>query len=293
MFRKNLIAIAFVTAVVPLARPAVALPQYHGGGGHGGGGHQVVFVGGYYYHPYFYDPWFGPWGPWYPGPYGYGYYPAFVGPEADLRVMVKPNNAEVYVDGYLAGIVDEFDGFFQRLHVTPGQHEITLYLQGYRTAHQKLYLPANTTYKLHYNMEALAAGETAEAPPAPPSPPPGQFAPGQPAPPPGRMPPPAPGVRVEPGNPPPPPRQEPPYGASESTGATVAIRVQPSGAEIMIDGERWQGPEGEERLLVQVAEGTHHVQVQKSGYRRFSTDIQAHRGETLPLNVALTAERDQ
>ena len=286
MFRKNLIVIAFVTAAVSLARPAAALAQHHGGGGHGGGGHQVVFVGGYYYHPYFYDPWFGPWGPWYPAPYGYGYYPAFIGPEADLRVLVKPNTAEVYVDGYLAGIVDEFDGVFQRLHLTPGQHEITLYLQGYRTAHQKLYLPANTTYKLRYNMEPLAAGETTEPPPTPPSPPPAQ-----PGPPPVRMPPGAPGVRVEPGNPPPP--QPPSRPASESTGATLAIRVQPSSADVMIDGERWQGPEGDERLLVQVGEGSHHVEVHKDGFRRFSTDIQARRGETVPLNVALTPERDR
>jgi len=131
----------------------------------------VVVVGGYYYHPYFYDPWFGPWGPWYPAPYAYGYYPYYGPPEADLRLLVKPNKAEVYVDGYFAGIVDEFDGFFQRLHVPPGQHEITLRLEGYLTVHQKLYLPVNTTYKLHYNMEPLRPGETTEPAPSPPPPP--------------------------------------------------------------------------------------------------------------------------
>ena len=108
----------------------------------------MVVVGGYYYHPYFYDPWFGPWGPWYPAPYAYGYYPYYGPPEADLRLLGKPNKAEVYVDGYFAGIVDEFDGFFQRLHVPPGQHEITLRLEGYRTVHQKLYLTPKNTVKL-------------------------------------------------------------------------------------------------------------------------------------------------
>ena len=34
---------------------------------------------------------------------------------------------------YYAGIVDDFDGFFQRLTLPPGQHDITLYLEGYRT----------------------------------------------------------------------------------------------------------------------------------------------------------------
>ena len=282
MFRKSLIVIAFVAAVSE-GRPVAALADHHGGGGH-----QAVFVGGYYYHPYFYDPWFGPWGPWYP-PYAYGYYPAFIGPEADLRILAKPTNAEVYVDGYFAGIVDEFDGFFQRLHVTPGQHEITLHLEGYRTANQKLYLPANTTYKLRYNMEKLATGEMAEPPPTPPAAPAGVPAQPQPAPPQG-----APG-RMPPGYPPAPPPavQGPARGpASESTGATLAIRVQPSGADVLIDGEQWQGPEGDERLLVQVSEGSHHIQIHKDGYRRFSTDIHARRGETVPLNVALTSERD-
>jgi hypothetical protein len=272
VLRKKLIAIAFVAAV-SAAWPAAAAD-------HHGGGHAVVFAGGYYYHPYFYDPWFGPWGPWYP-PYAYGYYPQFFAPpEADLRILVKPNTAEVYVDGYFAGTVNEFDGVFQRLHVPPGQHEITLHLQGYRTVHQKLYLPANTTYKLRYTMEPLAAGETAEPPPNPPAPPPGQ-----PGPPPMAQP------MAPPGRPQLPPPQEPSQGLSVAPGATLSIRVQPAGAEITIDGERWQGPEGEERLLVQVGEGMHHVEIHKDGYRRFATDIQARRGETVPLNVALTAER--
>jgi hypothetical protein len=71
------------------------------------------------------------------------------------------------------------------------------------------------------------------------------------------------------------------------------IRVQPSGADILIDGERWQGPEGDERLIVQVSEGPHRIEVQKAGYRPFTTEIQARRGETVPVNVALTAERDE
>ncbi len=35
-----------------------------------------------------------------------------------------PRDAEVYVDGYYAGIVDDFDGFFQRLTLEVGPHEI-------------------------------------------------------------------------------------------------------------------------------------------------------------------------
>ena len=90
---------------------------------------RVVVGGGYYYRPYFYDPfWFDPWygfsyGYQYPwGPYGYPPYRAYrVDPGASLRLEVKPKDAEVYVDGYYAGIVDDFDGTFQRLSVTPGE----------------------------------------------------------------------------------------------------------------------------------------------------------------------------
>ena len=33
----------------------------------------------------------------------------------DVRLMVRPRDAAVYVDGYYAGVVDDFDGVFQRL----------------------------------------------------------------------------------------------------------------------------------------------------------------------------------
>ena len=57
-----------------------------------------------------------------------------------IRVIVKPNDAKVYVDGYFADIVDDFDGVFQRLHVPAGQHEVVLYLEGYRTCTLRKYI---------------------------------------------------------------------------------------------------------------------------------------------------------
>ena len=54
----------------------------------------------------------------YPGYPMYRYAP----PESDVRVDVEPKEASVYVDGYFAGKVDEFDGAFQRLRVEPGEH---------------------------------------------------------------------------------------------------------------------------------------------------------------------------
>jgi hypothetical protein len=98
---------------------------------------RVVVGGGYYYRPYFYDPfWYDPWygfaGYQYPwGPYGYPPYRAYrVDPGASLRIEVKPKDAEVYVDGYYAGIVDDFDGALQHLDLEPGPHSIEIRTPG-------------------------------------------------------------------------------------------------------------------------------------------------------------------
>ena len=53
---------------------------------------------------------------------------------------MSPKEAELYMDGYYAGIVDDFDGVFQRLSIEPGEHEVTLYRDGFRTVHQRVYL---------------------------------------------------------------------------------------------------------------------------------------------------------
>src|SRR5471032_1575380 len=94
----------------------------------------------------------------YPYPYP-PVYRAGYGAEGSLRIEATPKDAEVYVDGYYAGIVDDFDGVFQRLHTRPGAHEIELYLDGFRTVKQNVYLPVNDTFKIKYTMEKLAAGE--------------------------------------------------------------------------------------------------------------------------------------
>ena len=55
-------------------------------------------------------------------------------------------------------IVDDFDGIFQRLNLSPGRHEITLKLDGYRTHHFRVYVPVDQTLKLHHDM-VRGAGE--------------------------------------------------------------------------------------------------------------------------------------
>src|SRR5213594_696217 len=67
---------------------------------------------------------------------------------------------------------------------------------------------------------------------------------------------------------------------------TVSVRVQPVRADVvvMIDGERWVSPQTDGRLVVQLPEGRHAVEIRAPGYRPFSTIVDIRRGETTPLN---------
>lgn len=105
--------------------------------------------------------------PGYPPPYAYRY----GGSESDLRLAVTPREASVYIDGYFAGHVDDYDGMFQRLHVEPGAHEITIHLKGYRSLREKMYLSPNATRKISGKLEPLSAGEPDEPTPVPVNPP--------------------------------------------------------------------------------------------------------------------------
>jgi uncharacterized membrane protein len=64
------------------------------------------------------------------------------------------------------------------------------------------------------------------------------------------------------------------------------LYVQPATAEVTIDGQRWVSSE-EGHFVVQVPAGKHRVEVSKSGYRQFTTEIEIRDGEALPLNVSL------
>jgi hypothetical protein len=72
-----------------------------------------------------------------------------------------------------------------------------------------------------------------------------------------------------------------------STFGALSIRVQPEGASVLVDGQRWDGPQGQNRLIVEVAEGTHRVEIQRDGFEPYSAAITVRRGETTPLNVSL------
>jgi hypothetical protein len=276
--RTRVFFIAIIAAfAATVTVPAAARAQgHHGPGGHGGG--HVVVAASPYYGPWWYDGWYGyPFGyPYfygYPPPFGYALYDR----AASLRLQVEPRETEVYVDGYFAGTVDEFDGFFQRLDLAPGQHDLELYLQGYRSVRQQIFLQPGNTFRIRHTMQPLQPGDTPDERPTPQAPPPGA------PPPPGTQPPTDALGRPQ-------QRPEPPRGpdASSSFGS-VAVRVQPADAEVLIDGDVWQ-TSGVASLVVQVSAGEHQIEVRKKGFQTFRSSVQVRRGETTPINVSLTRE---
>jgi hypothetical protein len=126
--------------------------------------HSVVVAPRIVVHrPLLYDPFWGPW-----GPYAYGYPYAYnVYPQAGIRTEVTPKDAAVYLDGYYAGRVSDFDGALQSLHVAPGGHTVTLYLEGFRTVTEDVYVRPDSTFKLNAAMARLAPGETSAPVPNP------------------------------------------------------------------------------------------------------------------------------
>jgi len=77
--------------------------------------------------------------------------------------------------------------------------------------------------------------------------------------------------------------------AQQRTGyGTLSIAVRPPDAEILIDGEKWTGPGGAGPLQVQLAPGTHRVEIRSPQRETFVSDVTVRAGETTPLNVSLT-----
>ena len=124
-----------VVRVAPYGRRLGYRPVYRPGRGVG------IYIGS----PYRYSAYGYGW-PYYAAPYMYGYaggYPhtAYGGVYAvppvgalygGVRLDVTPRDAAVYVDGYYAGIVDDFDGFSQRVALEPGPHHFEIAAPGHQ-----------------------------------------------------------------------------------------------------------------------------------------------------------------
>ncbi len=141
--RKQMSTLTLMAALVAVAfvsLPSEALAQhghYYGHGyGHGYGGYGY---GGY-------------------DPYGYGTYRSN---EGDVRIEVGPkylrDEAQVYVNEAHVGDVDDFDGFFQRLSLTPGEYDIEIRLDGYQTLKQRIFVRRGSTYKIRESLKPIVA----------------------------------------------------------------------------------------------------------------------------------------
>jgi len=97
------------------------------------------------------------------------------------------------------------------------------------------------------------------------------------------------GAPSPPGAYPPPQGIYPPPGNRSESGS-LSIRVQPANAEVLIDGARWEGAAGDERLVVQVAPGVHHVEARSQGYRTYQSDITVRPGEASTVNISLSRQ---
>ena len=210
---------------------------------------------GYYYHPYFgfyVGPYYGPFYP-YPGPF-----PRFTRyAVSSLRLKVKPVETAVYLNGYYAGIADDFDGIFQRLYVPAGGHHLELRLEGYESYQQDIYVSPGDTMEVIHQMVAARAGAHAASPPIPRSVPEEWSAEprdlGQPA---------------------------SPYGI-------LVVHTDPSDAQIVIDDEAWGVAAGQTELVIHLLSGSHRLEIHRDGYRAFSTTVELSPGQTTPVNVQL------
>jgi hypothetical protein len=112
-----------------------------------GFGYRSQFgIRSYWHSPYSYGYWpgygynYGYWAPIYGSGYAGGTYDASDEREAEnagqpmgsIRFRASPKHAAIYIDGALAGTVDDFDGLTGHLRLTAGPHAYELRADGYQ-----------------------------------------------------------------------------------------------------------------------------------------------------------------
>jgi hypothetical protein len=105
------------------------------------------YYGYRYYDPYFAGNYYWTNHAWQPRSY-------YVGPSWDyglgkLRLDIDQREAEVYIDGYYAGIIDDFDGVLQGLRLEPGNYAVEVVLPGFAPLQFDVHVGAGrtTTYR--------------------------------------------------------------------------------------------------------------------------------------------------
>jgi len=234
---------------------------------HGRGGFRVgVFVGGGFYGvgPYWaWGPW--GWGPGYP-PYGYGYYGAsggmmgyaMIAGFGALDLNVKPDSAEVWVDGKFVDEAKELDGDPSYLWLQRGPHHLVIYKGGYKRFEEDVEVQVARKTELKVRLEK---GD---------SEPPGKRT-------------------AEPQ------RLERPRSAGGVSVAEAAprsrergelrLRVQPEDATVYVDGE-FRGT-GRELRTLHLSAGHHRIELVRPGFRSLEKELEVETGRSVELELVM------
>ena len=193
----------------------------------------------------------GPW--WYPYPPYRGWRVYADWESAGIRIDVTPNDAQVYVDRYYAGVVDDYDGIFQRLTVRPGPHLLDIRKPGYRSLVFEVNLVPGESITYRRTMEPSTDDrETGTVPTSP------GFDEGA----------------------------APPVASGRS--GDVKFDVTPDDAEIYVDGfyagivDDFDGTQH-----LQLSPGTHRLSIERTGYEKIDVDILIASERTLTYRAQL------
>lgn len=233
-------------------RPPSSGPGHPGHPGHGG----VVVP----YPGYGWGGWYGY--PWYPYAYPWGYpLPESIAADwmtSSIKIDVSPKDAALHVDGYYAGIVGDFGGFFHQLTLTAGPHHVEIRKAGYHTLVLDVNLQPGQTITYKRTMEPVQPIEG-----APEEPPvlsqgitgdPEQF------------------VQIP---------------------GSVRFDVTPKDAEVYADGyyaglvDDFSG--NTQRLLL--TPGAHHIELRAKGYESVEFDVNVQPGQPIDYRNSLTRSR--
>ncbi len=272
----SLVVVAAALLVAPLGLPAPA--EAHGRVFVGAG-----FGGFYGWGPYWGMGWGWGWPYWgWPGPYSYGYggspalgYAMMSGMGA-LDLNVKPNQAEVWVDGKYVADARDLDGDPSYLWLKQGPHHLVIYKAGYRSFEQDVEVHTALMRELKVKLEK-GESQPPVSPPAPPSS--------------------GPGVRREPPRPegtemraePPSPesaemRAQAPE-ASREPGGDVTLRIEPRDASVYVDGQ-YRGTARELRRL-RLSPGHHRVELARPGFQPLQKEFEVEADKATELGLSM------
>ena len=97
------------------------------------------------------NPYYGNYGYGYGGGYGPGAYSPWQASGYEIggvRLRIRPRDAQVFVDGYYAGLVDDFDGTFQSLRLEQGGHKIEIHMPGFEDLELDVHVQPGRTITL-------------------------------------------------------------------------------------------------------------------------------------------------